>query len=122
LTTKECYNYYIKKDPVEKSFHNYKAYLGLDSPYVHGSKRMINKTFVIFIAKIIFCAIHKVMYDADFFKKMTISEILSGLKKIKLYKVGNISYLKPVTKKQKEIFKLFNIDIPSITKYQNNLI
>jgi transposase len=116
----DCYTLYTKKDPVEKSFHNYKSHLGLDRPYVHGSKRMVNKTFVILIAQIIYCAIHKKMQDTDSFKKYTIEKIFTELKKIKLFRVGTKQFLKPITKYQKELLTLFDIKAPDLADIKSD--
>jgi transposase len=108
-----CLNIYSKRDVVEKSFHNYKSFLGLDRPYVHGSKRMINKTFIIFISQILFCSLHKLMVDNDMYKNYSIKKMLNQLQKIKQYSVNNVrDYLKPLTKKQKLIFEKLNINSP----------
>lgn len=81
LSVKECYFRYVKKDPVEKSFHNYKSHLGLDRPYIRGSKRMVNKTFIILIAQIIYCSIHHRMHETDTFKKMTMEKLFIDSKR-----------------------------------------
>jgi transposase len=50
----QCFNHYIQKDVVEKSFHRFKEYLGLDRMYVHTSKRISNKTFIIYLCQNLF--------------------------------------------------------------------
>jgi transposase len=50
----EIYNYYRKRNVVEQAFKNYKNHLGLDRLYIQGHKRMVNKTFILFISLIIY--------------------------------------------------------------------
>jgi transposase len=114
LSVKECYFLYVKKDTVEKTFHNYKTHLGFDRPYVHGLKRMVNKTFIILIVQIIYCAIHKRMYENDLFKKYTMEEVFLEFKNIKIYRVGEKTFLKPLTKTQKDIFNFFNVTLSDL--------
>jgi transposase len=107
------YDYYVKKDAVEKSFHNFKEYLGLDRPYVHGSKRMINKSFIIMLAQILYFSVHKVLLEKNLLGKISIPKIFKILKSIKYNKVGDLEYIKPLSKKQKDIFEIFSIVEPS---------
>jgi hypothetical protein len=111
LPVKECYFLYVQKDSVEKTFYNYKIHLGLDRPYVHGSKRMVNNTFINLIAQIIYYAIHKRMYENDLFKKYTMEEVFLEFKNIKIYRVGEETFLKPLTKTQKGLFNFFDVTL-----------
>jgi transposase len=106
------FNIYRKRDIVEKSFNNYKNHLCLDRYHIHGSKRMINKSFILFIAQIIYSAIYKKMLDIDLFKHMTIEKLLNEMKKIKSVTVNNTLYVRPLTKTQNNILKFFKIDPP----------
>jgi hypothetical protein len=109
LDKKSCYQHYSQKDIVEKSFHRFKAYLGLDRPRVHASRGMINKTFIIYLCQIIYSYIIKIMRDNDMFKTMTVQKLFYELKKIKLFFVGNKQFVKPITKEQKSILNIFDI-------------
>ena len=109
----ECYSHYINKDVVEKSFNHYKSHLGLDRPYVHGHKRMINKTFIIFLCQIIYSYIHKQLHDKDFFKTYSIEKLFMILNNHRCYTVNNQLYLRPLTKKQKDILSFFDIPEPN---------
>ena len=114
LDVHETYCSYVKKDVVEKSFHHFKAYLGLDRPYVSGDRRLINKTFIIQLCQIIYCYIHKVMQDNDSFKKFSIKELIKILSQLQVFSIGNQDFIKPITKQQQQIFKLFDIDLPKV--------
>jgi transposase len=114
INTKDCYISYVKKDAVEKSFHNYKAYLGLDRPYTHGSKRMVNKTFIIYLCQILYSHIYKSMLEKNYFKVFSIPKLFNQLKKLKSFRIRNQKFLRPISKSQKDIFDHFNIKYPSL--------
>jgi transposase len=103
---------YVQKDIAEKSFNIFKQHLGLDRPYVHGSKRMINKTFLIFLAQILYCYISKVMFNKNLFKSFSIHKLLLRLNKIKFLQINNKKMVRSVTKVQNDIFTTF--DIPNL--------
>ena len=55
------------------------------------------------------------MKEPELFKQYSIKEIMYELKKIKVVEMCNgKSYLTEITKRQKDIFKAFNIDIPVV--------
>jgi transposase len=108
----DAYNIYRRKDVVEKSFNNYKNHLGLDRFHVHGSKRMINKSFILFLAQILYTLIYKKMIDNKLFESLTFEEMLLEMKKIKKITIDNVDYIKPLTKRQKTILESFNVPIP----------
>jgi transposase len=116
LNTEQVYRSYVKKDVVEKSFHHFKEYLGLDRPYLHGNKRLINKSFIIQICQIVYCHIHKVMQDNDLFNKFTIPEILDTLNELKTFNIVEKQYIRPITAIQQKIYKYFRIETPKIDK------
>jgi transposase len=111
------YNYsiYRKKNVVEKAFNNWKQHLGLDRFHVHGHKRMVNKSFVLMLTQILYCAIYKKMLDNNYFKKHSISNILSELSKVKSIQVHDKVYIRALTKIQKEILNAFDIPLPDNT-------
>jgi transposase len=108
---KDCYLSYVQKDVAEKSFNIFKQHLGLDRPYVHGSKRMINKTFLIFLAQILYCSISKVMFNKNLFKSFSMHKLLLRLNRIKLVQVNDKKMVRSVTKAQNDIFSAFNIPL-----------
>jgi transposase len=114
FNTEETYLYYVKKDVVEKSFHHFKAYLGLDRPYCHGNKRLLNKSFIMQLCQIIYCSIHKIMQDKDLFDQFPIKKMLAIMSELKSFNIKDCEYLRPITSKQKKIYKYFDIQLPSI--------
>ena len=110
--TQTAYDMYRAKDAVEKSFFQYKNNLGLSRFHVHSDDRMMNKTFVAFIALILSSHIHNVMKEKDVDKQMTFNKLLILLAKIKSAYVKGVMVLRVLTKEQKFIFKNFGIDCP----------
>jgi transposase len=108
---KECYLSYVQKDVAEKSFNIFKQHLGLDKPYVYSSKRMINKTFLIFLAQILYCFISKVMFNKNLFKSFSIHKLLLRLNKIIFIQINNKNIVRSVTKVQNDIFTAFDIPV-----------
>lgn len=105
---------YRKKDVVEKCFNITKKNLGLNRYYIQGNKRMVNKSFIIFISQIVYCYIYKIMSENNKFKKMTIKKLLKQLQKLRSYIVLDQKHLMPLTKSQKLIFDWFNFDYPKL--------
>jgi hypothetical protein len=108
----EAYNVYRKRNVVEHAFKNYKSHLGLDRLYVQGHKRMVNKSFILFIALILYSYIYKIMLEKDMLKKYTIEEMIIELSKIKSFISDNNKYIRSITKSQKVILTNFDIQIP----------
>lgn len=114
INISDCYKYYVKKDVVKKSFHNYKSYLGLDRPYVHGNKRMVNKSFVIFICQILYSLIYNIMLEKNLFRNYSIAKMFGKLNTLQTFSILDNKYLRPVPKDIKDIFKFFDIPMPKV--------
>ena len=107
-------NLYRKRNVVEQVFDNYKNHLGLDRFRIHGNKRMVNKSFLFFIALIIYSSIFKTMLDESLFQsKMTIEKLLLEFSKIMSYEVEGKLQIRPLTATQKKLLAAFKIDIPN---------
>ena len=103
---------YRMKDVVEKSFMKYKNNLGLDRLRVHSDDRMQNKIFVAFIALIMASAIHETMKRKNLYKRMTFQRLILTLAKLKSSTVNGKIILRPMTKEQTDIFKVFGVRLP----------
>lgn len=103
-TTEEILDIYRRKDMIEKTFDNLKNYVDCNRLRVHYTETVKGKIFVIFLSLII----KSVIDNKE--KEITVKKVINELKKIKLQILPNgEQYISPLTKKQKEIFKLFNI-------------
>jgi transposase len=114
---KKAVEIYRAKDVVEKGFLRLKKDLDLGQLRVHDQKRMENKTFVGFISLILLSSIHSQMTKTGLYKKMTLKELTVLLSKWRSVYINNERIIKPITKQQREVFELFEIDILSL---QNN--
>ena len=71
------------------------------------------KLFVRYIAMILYMYITKVMREKKLFEKYSIREIIKELAKIKMIKHENMEpFISEISKKQKEIFKNFAVELP----------
>jgi transposase len=110
--TQNAYNLYRAKDVVEKSFFQYKNNLGIDRLHVHGDERMLNKTFLAFVALILSSHAHNIMKEKHLDSIMSFNEMLNALAKLKTAYVKGVRVLRALTKEQKMIFDSFDICYP----------
>ena len=110
----EALDIYRAKDVVEKSFFQYKNNLGLFRLRVHNDERTLNKTFVAFIALILSSYIHKIMKRTNLDEEFAFDKLLSVLSKLKIAYINRTPVLQPLTKQQKQIFKAFDVELPSV--------
>ena len=112
-TAQEALSVYRNKDVVEKAFDNMKNELDLDRLRIHSEKAMNGRIFIAFIALIIQSQIHKVMKEKGLYKNYTVEKLLSELKKIKKFELlSGKTMLSEISKKQRDIFKAFEITEP----------
>ena len=65
-----------------------------------------------FIALVIVSHIHKVMKQNNMYRRMTMEKLLLTMAKIKIIVINGRRIMRPLTKEQKEILKIFSIPIP----------
>jgi transposase len=111
----EAYDVYRMKDVVEKSFWKYKNNLGLERLRIHSNERMQNKTFVAFIALILASYVHKTMKDRQLYKSMTFDKLFLILAKLKSVTISGQRFIRPLTKQQKDLFKIFDMPLPHMS-------
>jgi hypothetical protein len=113
LSIDEAYNLYRKRNVVEEAYNSYKNHLGLDRFHIQGNKRMVNKSFLCFIALIIYSYIYKKMLDNSLFKStMTLDRLLTQFNKIKSFKINGEEHIRPLTSEQKKLLSAFDIELP----------
>jgi transposase len=108
----EALKIYRAKDAVEKGFFRLKHDLDFHRLRIHSDTAMHGKVFVGFIALILMSHIHAVMANLELYKAWTLKELIRELEKLYVQYISGNRILYPVTKIQKEIFRLFNIDTP----------
>ena len=105
-------DYYRDKDKVEKIFDAVKNEMDGNRLRSHSAYNTDGRLFIKFIALIIYMHITKVMRENKLFGKYSIRELLKELSKMKISYLQNVEPLKSeISKKNKAIFKAFNIDI-----------
>ena len=105
----ECYRH---KDNIEKMFDVFKNQINGDRLRVHDNWNMHGKVFLKFITLIIYMRISQIMKENNLFKKYSLKEMLLMLSKIKLTTIpGHEPIISELSKKQKEVIKIFNLNI-----------
>ncbi|MEW5814059.1 MAG: transposase, partial [Spirochaetota bacterium] len=108
--------FYRKKDGVEKFFDSMKNGLDRKRLRIHGRKVLEGLLFIDFIALILYAFIQRTLKSGPLGKRYTLNELFYELKKLAVVTLGeNQKILTEVTKKQREIFKAFDIPLPSMT-------
>jgi len=104
---------YRRKDTVEKFFDNMKNDMDRKRLGIHNLKTFEGRLFVDFLALITYSHISKVAREEKIVKDYTVQEIMYELKKIKLIHLGEKkTIITEVSKKQRELFEKFKIEIP----------
>jgi len=111
----ETLSLYRRKDRIEKLFQIMKNELDGNRLRVHSKKNFEGRLFVFFISLIVYAAIDAIMRKNNLYKKYSMNEIIYELKKIKLLELPNgQKIISEFSKKQKDIFKIFDISLPEV--------
>lgn len=114
--TEEILKQYRGKDIIEKTFDNLKNYIDCNRLRVHYDETMQGKIFITFISLIIKSVIDNKITD------MSVKKVINEMKKLKIQILANNEeYIGPLTKKQKDIIKQFNINEEELKKSVNQL-
>ena len=109
----EALRIYRAKDVVEKAFGNLKERLGLRRPGVSSDANLPGKIFVQYIALIICSYIQNTMRQQELYQHYSYYTLLDELDVIEYYEhPGKRGYLGEITKKQREIYQAFAVDLP----------
>jgi transposase len=100
---------YRDKDVVEKGFLRMKNCLDLARLRVHSDNAMQNKIFIGFIALIVTAHIHKIMSENRMYATWTMKKLIKTLERLKVHHIKSDRIVSPLTKEQKQIFKIFNL-------------
>ena len=110
----EALEIYRNKDLAEKAFGDIKERLGGRRMAVSSELSLDGKLFVQFIALIFLSYIKKQMQDKELFKIYTMMELLDELDSIELFQhPKRKDRFSEVTKKQSDIFKAMNVNMPA---------
>jgi transposase len=105
---------YRNKDLIEKAFGDIKERLGGRRLLVSSESCLDGKLFVEFVALIFLSYIKRQMQDKALFKTYTITGLLDELETIECFnRPGRRVRFSEVTKKQREIFKSMEVNLPA---------
>ena len=114
LSKESILSYYKDRDKIEKLFDISKNEIDQNRLRVHNNYTNNGKLFIKYISLIIHTKISNIMKKNNLFKRYSVRELLTEMKKIKINYYNKISYISEISKKQKEIFKKFDIDISEL--------
>jgi len=116
MEAKEILYLYRRKDTVEKFFDALKHELERKRLRIHTQETFEGRLFLDFIALILYAWISKVMRREGISKDLSVQELMYELKKIKRIQLGEKkTVITEVSKKQRELFKAFEIEPPNQT-------
>lgn len=120
-TSSEILETYRNRDTIEKCFDDLKNELDMNRLHCSTNETTNGKIFVTFISLILLSKLRNYLSTYCSKNKLTLKNIYYTLDKIKAYydssKINKISYNNPLTKSQKQIFELLNIDEKAIDNY-----
>jgi transposase len=106
---------YRHKDYLEKAFDVLKNEFDGKRLRSGSQETVEGRLFVKFISLILYSAVGNKMREQRLFKRYSIREIMYELKKIRIVEMNNgKSFLTEVSKRQREIFNTFDVEIPKI--------
>jgi len=120
LTNKKLYSSkfvlesYRNKDLAEKLFDNLKTEIHISRLRTKKDSTTNGSIFISFLALILYSHLVKVLHN----NKLTVQKILASLTTLKVIDLNNSkSILSEITKKNKDIFTLFDLEIPTTPRY-----
>lgn len=111
LDKKQIIDYYRSKDAIEKLFDVVKNELLGKRLRGHSKDSTQGRIFVKFITTILYSQVAKTMKENNLFKTYSVRELMLELNKIKRTELKEDYILSELTKKQRKIFKAFNIQL-----------
>jgi transposase len=106
---------YRRKDYLEKTFDVLKNECDGKRLRGHSKEAVEGCLFIKFLSLILYAALGNTMRQQQLFKDYSVKELMYELKKLRIVELSNgKSYLTEISKRQKDIFSKFAIDIPSI--------
>ncbi len=126
MTADEILLCYRRRDYIEKHYDNMKNHLDFYRLRIHSTQVMEGKFFIGFIAQILYADLSRKLWSSEIEKQKlpveTTNKLLLELEKIKLvkYNRGN-EFFNALTRKQKNILKLFDIGSEEFSRNASEL-
>lgn len=106
---------YRQKDVIEKAFDVVKHELDGQRLRGHSTEAIAGRLFLKFLSLIVYSALQQTMREQHLFAEYTVREMLSELKKLRVVEMLNGKcLLTEVSKRQRQIFKAFDIAVPKL--------
>lgn len=116
LSAEQALTYYRRKDGVEKLFDSMKHGTELKRLRVHSRQSVEGLIFIEFISLIMYSEIQKVLRESGLGKKLTVEQLFYELKKLSVIEIDDKKpIITELTRKQKDIFNAFGIQLPILT-------
>lgn len=114
LSAEQALEFYRKKDGVEKLFDSMKHGIDLYRLRIHSRTALKGLLFINFISLILYAYLQRTLRTTGLGKQLTVNELFFELKKLSVIEIGaKTPMVTEVTKKQRDIFKAFQIPLPS---------
>lgn len=107
---------YRGRDHIEKLFDTEKNDMNIKRLRTHDKYTNYGRLFIKFIALILHTEISNFMKKGELFKQYSLKEMMAEMKKVKIHTQNGQHYLSEISKKQKFIFKIFDIDVDEVKK------
>lgn len=110
----EALSTYRRRNEVERIFDAMKNEMDGERLRSHSTETASGRLFILFIATIIYSAVEKLMRENNLYDKYTLNELLEMLTKIRTVELeAGPVYLTEVSKKERTIYELLDINIPA---------
>lgn len=103
MSEQEAYEFYKKRDVVEKLFDTYKSTLYADRLYLHSDESVFGHVFIAFLSLYAYCKIESVLRKAKLNKTMTPIDLLFEYSKIYHIDFGEESAVMEIPKKVRDL-------------------
>ena len=127
MTASEALSKYRDRDAIEKLFRTIKSLLGMDTFRVHETSSMEGKSFLAFLASIIwnemYLAMKPVKKEEKDRKHYTVPAMMKEMEKIFITKDAKGNYRKKyaLTARQKKILRAFDLEEKNLDTYIRKL-
>lgn len=127
MTASEALSKYRDRDAIEKLFRTIKSLLGMDTVRIHGTESMEGKSFLAFLAAIIwnemYLAMKPLKIEEKDRKHYTVPAMMKEMEKIFITKDAKGNYRKKyaLTARQKKILKAFGLEEKNLNSYIRRL-
>jgi transposase len=103
MSEQEAYEFYKKRDTVEKLFDTYKSTLYADRLYLHSDESVFGHVFIAFLSLYAYCKIESFLKKTKLNKEMTPKDLLFEFSKIYHIDFGEDSAVTEIPKKVRDL-------------------